>query len=257
MKRKKYLIPQDQVFLPFLLRNKLSKMMNEGDLSVKQKNKLIDAARAFHLEALEYALDNFPIEDEFLCHARFLNFTDQKCSFSSCLWLANHLKSYIQFTPMQFSEMEEEFVQLAGVDLDIFPPSVLEEATIRVDKEDDSKKVYRIDVLWWFLHELKLPGTSISRFKHLFKLAKVVLTVVHSNAVEESLFSRVRKNLTAYRSSLSLDGSLSSIITFQMNREDGEQCFEYSPSNDVLDKAKKVTWEYNKEHSKQHQSKEK
>ena len=131
---------------------------------------------------------------------------------------------------MQFSEMEQEFVQLVMIDLNVFPPSVLEQATIKVDKEDDSQKVYRIDVLWWYLHELRIPGTSISRFKHLFKLAKLLLTVVHSNAVEESLFSRVRRNVTAYRSSLSLDGSLSSIITFQMNRE-GEKCFKYCPSN--------------------------
>ena len=131
---------------------------------------------------------------------------------------------------MQFSEMEQEFVQLVMIDLNVFPPSVLEEATIKVDKEDDSQKVYQIDVLWWYLHELRIPGTSISRFKHLFKLAKLLLTVVHSNAVEELLFSRVRRNVTAYRSSLSLDGSLSSIITFQMNRE-GEKCFKCCPSN--------------------------
>ena len=231
MKRKKHLLPQDQIFLPFLLRNKVSEIVNEGDLSISQKNELIDAAKSFHLQALDYASDHFPMEDEFLYHARVLNFLDQKCSFSCCLWLANHLKSYIQFSPMQFSEMEEEFVQLAVIDLNVFLPSVLEEATIKVDKEDDSHKVYRIDALSWCLHELKIPGTSISRFKHLFKLAKLLLTVVHSNAVEESIFSRVMKNLTAYRSSL----SLSSIITFQMNRE-GEKCFEYCPSNNALQK---------------------
>ena len=32
-----------------------------------------------------------------------------------------------------------------------------------------------------------------------------------------------------------------------MNRE-GEICFEYCSSNDVLEKAKKATWEYNKAH---------
>ena len=140
---------------------------------------------------------------------------------------------------MQFSEMEVEFVQLAVIDLNVFPPSVLEEAAIKVDKEGDSQKVYRIDVLWWYLHELKIPGTSISRFKHLFKLAKLLLTVVHSNAVEKSLFSRVRKNLTAYRTNLSLDGSLISIITFQMNRE-REKCFEYCPSNNYYKKLRKL-----------------
>ena len=79
---------------------------------------------------------------------------------------------------MQFSEMEEEFVQLAVIDVNVFPLSVLGEATIKVDKEDDSQKVYRIDVLWWYLHELKIPGLSISRFQHLFKLATLLLTVL-------------------------------------------------------------------------------
>ena len=30
--------------------------------------------RAFHLEAINYSLDNFPLEDDFLKYAKFLDF---------------------------------------------------------------------------------------------------------------------------------------------------------------------------------------
>ena len=90
---------------------------------------------------------------------------------------------------------------------------VKEEAYIRVDDEGEGV-AYHIDVLWYYLYETKIPGTYKSKFENLFKLTRVVLCIVHSNAEEESLFSRVKKNLTPQRASLSLDGSLSSIIAF-------------------------------------------
>ena len=91
----------------------------------------------------------------------------------------------------------------------------------------------------------------------MFKLARVVLCIIHSDAEEESLFSHVKKNLAPQRASLSLDGSLSSTMSFQLNREKNEPCYKYNPSQNVLKRSKEVTWEYNKEHSKKHKEKEK
>ena len=103
---------------------------------------------------------------------------------------------------------------------------------------------------------MKIPGTSKSKLReNLFKLARVVLCIVHSNAEEESLFSSVKKNLTPQRASLTLDGSLSSVIIFQLTGEKNEPCYKYNPSQNVLKRSKEVTWEYNKEHSKKHKEK--
>jgi hemerythrin superfamily protein len=79
-----------------------------------------------------------------------------------------------------------------------------------------------------------MPGSSRSKFNNLFKLVKVVLVIIHSNAEEESLFSRVRKNLTAQRPSLSLDGTLSSVICFQLNRKQVVTRYHYQPSESVI-----------------------
>ena len=100
---------------------------------------------------------------------------------------------------------------MQSVTLQDFTESALSEATITVDIDGDSK-TYRIDVLWYYLYMMKNPGTTKSKFENLFKLAKVVLSVAHSNTKEESLFSRVRKSLNSQRASLQLDGTLSCII---------------------------------------------
>ena len=129
---------------------------------------------------------------------------------------------------------------MQSVILQDFTGSALSEATIRVDIDGDSK-TYRIDILWYYLYMMKIPGTNKSKFENLFKLAKVVLSVVHSNAEEESLLSRVRKNLTSQRASLQLDGTLSSIISFQVNRLQYQPYYKYEPSLKVIEEAKKVT----------------
>ena len=88
------------------------------------------------------------------------------------------------------------------------------------------------------------------KFRRLIQVAKVVLVIPHSNAAEERVFSMVRKNKTPFRSSLSLDGTLSSIITVKLRVDD--PCEKFEPSKQLLEKAKKSTWEYNKAHSSKH-----
>ena len=138
---------------------------------------------------------------------------------------------YVTFKPHEFLQLQEEFILLQSVKLQDFTESALDEATIRVDIDGNSK-TYRIDILWYYLYMMKIPGTNKSKFENLFKLAKVVLSVVHSNAEEESLLSRVRKNF---------DGTLSSIISFQVNRPQAQRCYKYEPSPKIIEKGKKVT----------------
>ena len=89
------------------------------------------------------------------------------------------------------------------------PPEALEEAAIRTDN-DGNNVTYCIDALWYHLYINKIPGTSKSKFENLFKLAKIILCIIHSNAEEESVFSRIRKNLTPQRASLEIDGTSAS-----------------------------------------------
>ena len=82
------------------------------------------------------------------------------------------------------------------------------------------------------------------------QVAKVVLVIPHSNASEERIFSMVRNNKTPFRLSLGLDETLPSIIQVKLGVDD--PCEKFEPTKQLLEKAKKVTWEYNKAHSSKH-----
>ena len=136
------------------------------------------------------------------------------------------------------NEMEQEFLLLQTISLYDFEDYVREQAAIRADQTGEAVR-YRIDILWYYLNELKVSGTQKPKFAQLFMLTKVVLTIVHSNAEEESLFSRVRRNVTPQRASLTLDGTLSSIIAFILTGHKENHAINTSPQIKFLSEVKK------------------
>ena len=50
-----------------------------------------------------------------------------------------------------------------------------------------------MDTIWDYLSTVALPGLETLRFSRLSKVAKVVLTIPHSNAAEERVFSRSKE----------------------------------------------------------------
>ncbi len=74
------------------------------------------------------------------------------------------------------------------------PPHVEEavwQAALVVD--DDSNQHCRMDIVWKHLSEMRNPDNSLM-FKKLSKVTLLVLTLPHSNAEEERLFSMITKN---------------------------------------------------------------
>ena len=101
---------------------------------------------------------------------------------------------------------------------------------------------YRMDTLWAYLSTVKDGVSGLPTFSLLSKVAKLVLTLPHSNADEERVFSLIRQNKTDFRNSLALDGTLSSILTVKMSCQ--EPCYKFEPTADVIKKSKKAMWEY-------------
>ena len=89
----------------------------------------------------------------------------------------------------------------------------LRKALIRHGDEEHAV-AYQIDVLQYHLSLQNIPGTTRSKFHHMQKVVRVVVCIIHSNAEEESVFSRVKKNLTPQGASLELDRNLLSILSF-------------------------------------------
>ena len=95
----------------------------------------------------------------------------------------------------------------------------------------------RPDAIWNFLASKKSANGCRPRFPNLAKVAKLVLVLPHSNAGEARLFSLVRLNKTSYRSAVSLDGTLSSIMTVKTHLSDSSTKFD--PPKELLEKRRR------------------
>ena len=154
----------------------------------------------------------------------------------------NHLLPYQ--SPHELEQLSEEFSMYQLMEDNKIPQNIWDTATV---KEDDDKCYYRLDILWHFLSTLKMPDSSLC-FRRLAKVAKLVLVIPHSNAEEERVFSMVRKNKTAFRSSLDPKGTLSSLLTIKLAST--EPAHKFDPPKEMLKAAKSATTVYNQTHSK-------
>jgi hypothetical protein len=86
------------------------------------------------------------------------------------------------------------------------------------------------------------------RFSRLPRVAMLILTMPHSNAEEERVFSLVRKNKTSFRPNLDPDETLSSIIMIKMELQNRSARDKYTFPPNVLREAKSATRKYNEAH---------
>ena len=103
----------------------------------------------------------------------------------------------------------------------------------------------RLDVFWSQMAKVTTP-MKVPRYNVLARFMLVLLTLPHSNASCERLFSMVRKIMTENRTSLAND-TLDALLSCKVN---GPDCLSFQPSQQVLRAAKSATMEYIKSHEK-------
>ena len=103
-----------------------------------------------------------------------------------------------------------------------------------------------MDVVWDHLSKEK-DASGNFKFPIISKVAKLVLTIPHTNADAERVF--IGKNKVKSKSDLALEGTLSSLKTCEVNQFFDEPCYQFEPSTEMLDKAKKATLLYKKSSS--------
>jgi len=251
------------LFIGIVTRQHLDKLLREGDITLLQLKKFYSAAWNFYIAAANYALYNLPLEDELLANAEFVYFPRRaEATISQVTYFISRLGNsvcinfmyctYFSYSKVlkyssaeDLNSIEEEFIQYQMLEDNEIPQKVWDAALVVEDKDEDIRK-YRMDIIWSYLSGARtMDGKFL--FKKLAKIALLVLTLPHSNAQEERVFSMVTKNKTKFRPSLGLDGTLSSILTIKLANE--KPCFAFEPPQEVLDTAKKATVEYNKAHS--------
>ena len=241
--------PEHSIFMGVTTKFKLQKLLNDGDISERQHSRVFKAAQAYFKDSLSYILTKFPPSNELIMKAGWIDVGSRIDSkWESVEFFINRLKAIFQQLPVD--KLYDKFCDYPTVPDECFRDDVLKEAKV-IDREEDGEVLfpYRVDVLWWYIAQLVIPGTTAKRFKHLPKVAGLVLVLPHSNAGEERLFSIVRKNKTESRALMKLEGTLSSLLAMKLQYpEQTVPCHMWSPTKELLDSSKKAATAYNTEH---------
>ena len=228
-------VTNSDLVIGYVTKQEVNKLLHNGDISAHQHSSFYTGVRRFFESVTSYLLKWCPLKDDLLLNATWIDFKQRlNSTFSS-------VEYFIARFPSLLSHLNKDLVndqflsyQLMS-DRDI-PPSFIGGC-------DDSS--CNVDKLWGFLKDFKKPGTNTCEFDLLFKVANVIITIPHSNAGEESIFSLINKNKTSSRSSLGLDGTLSSLITVKTHIEEP---LKWEPSEELITKAKQATLSYNQQH---------
>ncbi len=226
-------------------KQRLKKLLDDGDISERQKRIFYKSVRSFFIDAASEALQKLPFSDEVLNHSKFVNFeVEDDCTFASVEYFCARYSHILNFTPSDLDRLQEEFLDYQILSKTDIPSTIWEEATVH---EDDSVSHHKMDMIWGFIHTIRNNDGS-KRFEKLFKVVNIVLTIPHSNAGEERVFNLVKLNKTPTRSCLDPNGTLSSIVKVKLANSDDYHSWE--PSKELLTASKRATMQYNELHRK-------
>ena len=106
------ILDTSKMVVGFLLHSKLNELLDEGGISKREFNVFYKSVREFHRAAFNYAISNFPLQDEFLQRTQFMNFYDQECTFKIVFSVVEKLEACIDFSDQDLCHVKAEFLSL-------------------------------------------------------------------------------------------------------------------------------------------------
>lgn len=234
-------VSDDNLFIGFTTKQKLKSIFKndpKNDLVTPEKvEEFYKGVREFYCTAVEYAVQNLPLNDIIIKNSKFVNFSNRlKADFDDVLKIITNLG-------LKFEDNELDIMSVEFSKYQLLNDEDIDEAIWKEAKEENGH--YRMDIIWGFLFKKKNADGSLC-FKYLSQVVESVLILPHSNATSERVFSMVRKNKTDTRGNMKVDNTLSSIITVKMS---SLNISNFDPPKELLRSAKQSTMLYNKEHS--------
>ena len=241
-------LPDTGLFVGIMTRQVIRRLEDGGDISAQQVKGFYIAVRGFYATAATYALANLPLKDEVLQNSQFINFGNRaSATITQVSYFLERFPTLLNCSSVaELNKIEDEFLQYQLMRESDIPECVWQCALV---VEDQETRHHRMDIIWSHMKTMKHPDGS-PKFEKLADVALLVLTLPHSNAEEERVFSLVTKNKTKFRANLKLDGTLSSIIAIKLANT--VPCQKYEPPREVLESARKATMTYNRAHSSKH-----
>ena len=137
--------------------------------------------------------------------------------------------------------LTEEFYDFQLLGDDAIPAHIME--TFKTERGD-----LRMDVLWSYVGDMKDTAEGVLCYPRLRKVANLILTISHSNAEEERVFSIIQKNKTCFHPNLDPEETLASVVTVKLAME-SQNVESFKIPDEVLTASKSATYKYKLQHS--------
>lgn len=165
-------VADEDLLIGYITRQKIKKLLEEGDISDSKYSLLFKSACEYFIRATEYLLTWFPLQDEFLMNATWIDF-DHKLEKK-----ISSVHFFVYKYPLLLSNINmdllcEQFLSYQVLTRDDIPNDL--HATLGLSEDS----YVNVDALWGYLGQLKKPGSNEKEYSQLFRVAEVVLTVPH------------------------------------------------------------------------------
>ena len=195
--------------------------------SSSQTTEFFSSVRKFFTAVCDYILKKFPINNEVIKHA---SVADPRKRLESKFESVSFFMDRFHLLEDKRDSIQHEFVHYQLDDL----------SGVSISPER------RADDMWVEISNLKDKSTSEQKYVHLPKIMLAILSIPHSNAEDERIFSLVRKNATEFRPSLATK-TLSDLLTQKvMSLASEHPCYEMTFSDSLLAKCKGAATAFNK-----------
>jgi hypothetical protein len=195
-------------------------------LSTRDQEKFFSAVKRYFINACTYMQKKFPLKDEVLTHARVANISSRlEVSFADIRFF---LKKFSMLLLIKDGESSSDAQDKLRAQFASYQISPLTETILSYDS---------VDGVWILMSKMKNScGDFLYDRLSYFMLG--LLSLPHSNADCERIFSSVKKNRTQFRSSMK-DGTLEAIMIEKTRC--GKGSYKHPVSDDLLRRCKSAT----------------
>ena len=205
-------------------------------LATDEKSQFYAAIRKYFTTCCNYIRHKFPINSDTLLHAEVANI--EKISNKSF----SDVKYFLDIFPAKCyqnaDESEDETIDKLSSEFCAIQIAEMPEAVIKEERMDEK---------WNILGKLVAVDGSL-KYSKISHIMLTILSIPHSNAECERVFSSVRKTRTEFRSSLSSENLENILITKSLQKG---HCFEQTFSKEFLARAKSATYKQNNQKNEQ------
>lgn len=198
-------------------------------LNQKQKEVFFPSVRKYYTVACDYMVHKFPVKSDVLVHAEVADINSiSTASFSSLRFFVEKFPCMLHRSTEEEPDLDSEIDTLEAQ----FCSFQVEDIT------DELSKHTRMDTKWSRVGEMTNADGTL-KYDRLSRAMLSILSIPHSNAECERIFSQVKKNRTQFRSSMT-DAVLEKLLKLKSAQRG--LCYEQEFDSNFLNKAKSATF---------------